>query len=119
MAGGRWGERGAGGIGKEVRKGGRVGEGRRELEVWNGCCRRIEREELICSLLEQWGNKSREVRLAVTSSYQYIKWRGDDQRTVLYRVQTHRKVAAKRQKGDNGFLKFSGYLIRQNPLVIT
>ena len=100
MAGGRWGERGAGGIGKEVRKGGRVGEGRRELEVWNGCCRRIEREELICSLLEQWGNKSREVRLAVTSSYQYIKWRGDDQRTVLYRVQTHRKVAAKRQRGD-------------------
>lgn len=68
------------------------------LEVWNGCCRRVEREELICSLLEKWGNESRNVRLVVMSSYQYNKQRGDEQRTVSYRAQTHGKVAARRRK---------------------
>ena len=69
------------------------------LEVWKGCCRRVEKEERICSLLEQWGNESRNVRLVVMSSYQYNKKRrGAEQSTALYRAQTHGKVATRRRR---------------------
>ena len=70
-------------------------------ESWRGCTRRIEKDEYICQLMEEWGEEARNVQLVLMSSHSLPGYRLGKRglnKAQIYRAQRHGKVASNKKR---------------------
>lgn len=71
------------------------------VESWRGCVRRVEKDEHICQLMEEWGEEARNVQLVLMSSHSLPGYRLANRgvnKTQIYRAQKHGKVASNKKR---------------------
>ena len=71
------------------------------VESWRGCVRRIEKDEYICQLLEEWGDEAKHVQLVLMSSHSLPGYRLAKRglnKAQIYKAQRHGKVACNKRR---------------------
>ena len=71
------------------------------VESWRGCVRRVQKDEYVCQLLEEWGEEASNVELVLLSSHSLPGYRLAKRglnRARIYRAQRHGKVASNKRR---------------------
>ncbi len=77
------------------------------LEVWNHCSRQLPSDMKVCSLMEEWGNQARNVKLVMADASSYggkstpqtsVHARTWQRHVHLRKKQTHGKVSYRKRR---------------------